>query len=789
LKKRILAWLSGALLLALSVPVPAALIVHNPVLSAVAGRPVQIDATLTGAKAPVAAVLFYRPRGKELYQSVVMNGSEFEVSASITGTAVTTEGLEYYIEVDDASGKAFDPAVNPQLNPHFVSVREAMISANLTVLSPAEGDIVETGRPVISVAFTSGDTAVDASAVVLEIDGKPVTDRENLQIYSTLFSYIPGSPLAEGTHQMHVGLKDGTAGESDTEWTFTVQTKVAGEKLGERQRNWAWSGGLKLETQYAGLSQQPDPTMPSPGLIYRPYGTNRATLDVTGRGPRQIYQMHVYKTDEERDDQQAVDRYVASMTYDESSLHVGDYSPNFSELSLNNLYFLRGVTLDLNSGNSYESHSRLVAVGGQTRRGIDFGAAAQVSGTAVPSYYQYLYGARYEFTMTKFLQWGLNSVTVNDDSSNLTGKAGVNPTNNWMTTSDMTLRIPYFTLDGEAGAGWFLSDPYATSLSLGTAYKTGGHLNILPWSTKADFEFRDMGGGWGGLFSASGLPITLPGGYTDAANPSLLTDYRGFESSFAQSILDSRASLNLTYNGWRNNLQGIQPYTTQTNYVAGFLNLNPMDTLFLNGGYSVQTQVNDAASNTLGAINNAFGNFTGTIGYSKALPRNFTVNGTFSAVAGNFTQQNDILLAPNFNSGNLTLSLFLGHGVDTLNGAVSQGNTYYQGVPAVLSGTAQVGYASHSSNYTARYSRSFLEGRTTAFAGWDFNASSTDEPFASDSERTTYSLGAGWAVTMFQRFDLSLAFAQVTLGNITAAIPQSNAYSQSVGNLSYHLTF
>ena len=70
----------------------------------------------------------------------------------------------------------------------------------------------------------------------------------------------------------------------------------------------------------------------------------------SGHGQDDTYQLKVYKTDEERSDQQPTDRYTALIKNDEGIIALGDYSPSFIELSLYNPYFFRGISVDLRSG-------------------------------------------------------------------------------------------------------------------------------------------------------------------------------------------------------------------------------------------------------------------------------------------------------------------------------------------------------------------------------------------------------------------------------------------------------
>ena len=139
-------------------------------------------------------------------------------------------------------------------------------------------------------------------------------------------------------------VKDKAGNLASLKWSITVKSKFGSKQAALNPNDYHWSGFFNYETMYGYVGQQP--AYASTYLPFRPYGVNRGRLQVDGRGPDDTYQLKVYKTDEERSDQQPTDRYTALMKSDEGIIALGDYSPSFSELSLYNPFFF-GVTVDL----------------------------------------------------------------------------------------------------------------------------------------------------------------------------------------------------------------------------------------------------------------------------------------------------------------------------------------------------------------------------------------------------------------------------------------------------------
>lgn len=765
-----------AALFALSGALGAAEFIHTPVLAGPAGEDLAIQASLMGADSAsnVQVRLYFRPRGVEIYRSVVMGGSSSDLEATIPGAQVDTSGVEYYLEADSFSGGsktvlATYPVSNPALNPVEVVVRRDESAPQVTPLSPADGQAVDSSAPVISASFNDPMGALDLSTVAVKIDGKAVA-ADGLQVYDTMVTYIPPAALADGTHTVAITVTNKAGHTGSVSWSFTVGAS-ASESMASLKKPWVVDGGLTLETQYGLVTRQP--LLQTTGLPFRPYGANQGTLAVNAHDDTDTLSLKVYDTDENRSDQQPVDRYTGTWSNREGSIAVGDVSPSFSELSLYDLYELRGLDFNLLSGVQDGGHTRLDGVWGQTESAVNAGAGNLSNTLSTPTYAQYLYGARWEVG-DQYFQWGLNSVTINDDAASLTNPASVQPQYNTVETSDVRIALPFawLSLNGEAGVDYYAGDQTVLGVSVGSAYKAGLLWDARPLGSKLSFEWRDLGGGFG----------LLPGGFSTMANPGLQSDYRGFESAFAQSLLSGKVSLNLAENNWRDNLDSTKPTTTTTNYLSAMTAIAPQPYLpYLNLGYTQTNVYNNGALSVLDAqgntnaqyINQLTAVYNAALGYTRALSSLSTGSLNLSYVGTDLTDMAPFRSVQDIESWNVVLAAFYGHGLTSFNGTLGVGGSTNPEASEPIDQLLLPTVNSSSLSAGLRWSQQWMMSPVSSYLGWDLVQTDADTGAGAtgavgllgsqigDSMRDTFSLGGAYKISKMQKVGLQLSYAFV----------------------------
>jgi hypothetical protein len=166
---------------------------HTPVTGGTALRPIEVTATITDNVEVTVATFYYRVGGDTAYTSFTMGQTGDVYTAEIPGSFVSAAGVEYYIEAADGVNTATHPAVDPEANPHVISV---------TSLQPpnvfsAEGGDGKVKLSWNSVAGASGyslyrSDAQDTGFELVNIYPIESTDFEDTQVENgkTYYYYI-----------------------------------------------------------------------------------------------------------------------------------------------------------------------------------------------------------------------------------------------------------------------------------------------------------------------------------------------------------------------------------------------------------------------------------------------------------------------------------------------------------------------------------------------------------------------------------------------------------------------
>jgi hypothetical protein len=772
-------------------------IIYNPVLTAPAGQAIDVSAILTGANSSTQVRLYYRVKGTDIYSSVEMGGSASSISGEIPASSVDTVGVEFYIQaMVNGQPVASSPAVNPSISPYYVTVRRDNSKPTLTILSPMEGDTVETANPVITVSYENGDLGIDPTSVSVEIDGNKVKDKDHIQAFNTLMSYVPSTDLSQGGHTVEVFVKNNSGTYGSIKWSFTVDSTGGGIKSVSAYH---WDGHAGYETLYGLVTQQPN-NQNTP-LPYRPYGANRVDVEVNARGATDTYSLKVFATDEDRTDQQATDRFTGMLQNEEGLVVLGDYSPTFSELSLYQPYNVRGVTLDFRDGDLNDGHYRFMAVGGQTYRAVAQGASAFTNGTSSATFAQNLYGTRWELG-DKYFVWGINAVTVNDDPGSLPNAVigTINPQYAAVGSTDVKIQVPqiYLKLTGELGADYDFNGGTLLSPNLGNAYTAALDWNILPWGTHLTFDWKDLGGSFG----------FLPGGFTTMGNPGLIPDYRGYEAGFSQAALDGQLSFTLNANEWRNNLQNLTDESTnENNFISGNITIAPKGLPFLNLGYSLLLQNNnlstvvmDSSGTTISPVDNNTSNLSAMLGYTHALTEKMalTVNGGIQEMMLTDNLAAGLRNTQDLDNVSYLFSLLLTAGPSTLSAAGSMGYSDQYGFDSAdgADGLTLPSGSGTNSTVSVSWMLAWIPSVLNSRLGYDLvttdlstGAAGSTPAAVNDDTRSTYSIGGDYTYAKVHLFSVSFGYSIVNTNDTIASVGNPDAASMFLSDASYRWTF
>jgi len=226
-------------------------IVHTPVIEGNINEDITISATVTDDRVVELVNLYYREKGAESYNIVNMTKVENEYSYTILNTALTEEGIEYYIEASDGTNIVTEPENISE--PYKIIISTADIyEPEVKNLTPASGTSTgENLRPEISAEYSDA-SGIDIDSVKLFLDNQDVTAQSN--ITESKISYVPDTDLTRGNHIVRLEISDNAQPQQTAivEWNFYVGEKEYNFYFGQLHSHTNISDGQgSLEEAYA----------------------------------------------------------------------------------------------------------------------------------------------------------------------------------------------------------------------------------------------------------------------------------------------------------------------------------------------------------------------------------------------------------------------------------------------------------------------------------------------------------------------------------------------------------
>lgn len=202
---------------------------HNNPGPVMEGDDILISQTLFTSDPIHSGVLYYRPNDALSYIEVPMEFRNGSWHGIIPGNQVTLQGLEYVTVITKMNGgriglpmveNPFDspleivvtkkPTLNTSSNSfnrlvsdETIDEENDYVEADILILSPEEGGIVNPGEVVISVSLFNAPT-IDQTDYILLLDGKDVTDQSILE--GEVLSMVP-SNIGVGHHTIKLQFK------------------------------------------------------------------------------------------------------------------------------------------------------------------------------------------------------------------------------------------------------------------------------------------------------------------------------------------------------------------------------------------------------------------------------------------------------------------------------------------------------------------------------------------------------------------------------------------------------
>ena len=162
--------------------------------------------------------------------SIAQSSGWYNASSAVSVSATPSTGYRFSfwtvagsVSVTDAASQNTTLTVNGPGNATASFVLSDTAPPTITSISPANGSISTTGSVTISASFSDNE-GIDASSVVLKMDGTAVT--AGVAANSTGVSY--SATLPQGTHTVELTVRDMAGNPKTASWTFSVQQPAGG---------------------------------------------------------------------------------------------------------------------------------------------------------------------------------------------------------------------------------------------------------------------------------------------------------------------------------------------------------------------------------------------------------------------------------------------------------------------------------------------------------------------------------------------------------------------------------
>jgi len=102
-------------------------------------------------------------------------------------------------------------------------------------LVPSDGALINNAKPTIAAEYMDDGIGVSTTDTMLFIDGQDVSAAA--QILQNKITYVPATPLADGSHKVKLDVVDKAGNTESTLWSFTIHTQPPVVKITSHKPN------------------------------------------------------------------------------------------------------------------------------------------------------------------------------------------------------------------------------------------------------------------------------------------------------------------------------------------------------------------------------------------------------------------------------------------------------------------------------------------------------------------------------------------------------------------------
>ena len=287
----------------------------------------QLSITIDDSNSDINRIsLYYKSESEMIYRSsdLLIESSPitsftFLIQSEINEIKRVKGNLfEYYILIQNNDGEiTYLPNINPELNPYKSPLQPPVAEDAFVLISPEDlSDLVE-GQYIIISMFSIKDQ-VNTDKIKIKLNGKTI--KSGYKIDDALLIIQAPKSSTDNKLSITAPLKNGQLMESPT-WDFR---KV------KKRSNFEYYGNLTLTANNNSYLDRPD------SLGLKSNDEQAAIFQFSGIYKSYVIKNYLMITSLENKQNQKINKYYLGFLSPNFDLHLGDYSPNYSEFSVYN---------------------------------------------------------------------------------------------------------------------------------------------------------------------------------------------------------------------------------------------------------------------------------------------------------------------------------------------------------------------------------------------------------------------------------------------------------------------
>lgn len=287
------------------------------------GRPIILNVAPNLPNATFSRVILRYRQPNDEWQEAEMRFAQGKYTYTISDLYSLPPSLDYYILAYTSTNDVVSfPTNNPESVPAALTILPRGLEDNINVLLGAEDAKNPPEDFMVMLSYYRLSEVIDITSIKFLVNGEDKTSEASIS--SDILSWLPMDepPLGSVSLSFSAKLKDGSVVGPLT-WSTAVVSKEEAIALEEAKKNWNFGGNFWDEVKYESISGKSN-------------SYHRANLSFSGNFHWLTYSANVYKTSEEKNSQQASDRYTFKMGLGEYwDFTFGDAYPSFSRVMMN----------------------------------------------------------------------------------------------------------------------------------------------------------------------------------------------------------------------------------------------------------------------------------------------------------------------------------------------------------------------------------------------------------------------------------------------------------------------